>query len=251
MVLGNYISQVMSAFQSFAYAATEDPHAALIIAVAYAEGTWVVAVDIEYVLPIANPPIYDNFTAIPAIENNLRIGDLTDFVEQYNASNPSGLRELYSTATFAVSAELLDKLNTIFQTLVEEVADAAGLVPALVWQPITLAQIRQMQKNGGNALGLVPEEAPLMLANVAIMWESASDDARISALNQNWQSQAQALAKSMGLSNKYFYMNYADKSLDIYDGYNATNKARLLSVSEKYDPFRVFSTLETGYFVLD
>ena len=46
-------------------------------------------------------------------------------------------------------------------------------------------------------------------------------------------------------------MNYGNKVQDVVAGYGAQNKAKLLSISKKYDPSGVFEKLQPGYFKLN
>lgn len=43
-------------------------------------------------------------------------------------------------------------------------------------QVITTGQLSHMTKYGGNTLGVSVADGPLILLNLAIMWENASDD---------------------------------------------------------------------------
>lgn len=57
-------------------------------------------------------------------------------------------------------------------------------------------------------------------------------------------------AKNAGVYDPFVYMGDATafQTKNFYDGYGATNKAKLLSISRKYDPFRVFQKLLPGGF---
>ncbi len=71
-------------------------------------------------------------------------------------------RETYTTATFKNSAVLQVKILDLFVAEMEGVLNAAGILPALVMQPITKAVISHMSKNGGNALGIEEADGPLI-----------------------------------------------------------------------------------------
>lgn len=72
-----------------------DPYAQVIIAYAYAQSldTYVIASDLQYGKPVVNPPILQNFTAVPgAVVSTLRIVDLPSLTIEFNNTNPGGFR---------------------------------------------------------------------------------------------------------------------------------------------------------------
>lgn len=48
----------------------------------------------------------------------------------------------------------MDQMVAIYQSEVEKVKDALGIVPSIIFQPITTAITSHFSKNGGNAVGL-------------------------------------------------------------------------------------------------
>jgi FAD/FMN-containing dehydrogenase len=86
---------INNAFYWLGINAPSDPYAQVIIAYAYVQSAdlYVIASDLQYSKPVANPPILQNFTAVPgAIADTLRITNLTDLTVEFNNSNPSGYR---------------------------------------------------------------------------------------------------------------------------------------------------------------
>jgi hypothetical protein len=57
-----------------------------------------------------------------------------------------------------------------------------------------------------------------------------------------------AKAKASGLDSPFLYMNYASQFQSVVPSYGAVNHAKLVSIANKYDPERVFQTLQPGYF---
>ena len=55
----------------------------------------------------------------------------------------------------------------------------------------------------------------------------------------------------MDADYKYIYQNYASQNQDVFAGYGAANKQRLIDISRKYDPEQIFQTLQPGYFKLN
>lgn len=86
---------INKAFESFAIHSPEDPYAQVITAYAYAQaqGIFVIASDLQYGKPVVNPPVLQNFTAVPGpIMDTLRIVDLPSLTQEFNATNPYGFR---------------------------------------------------------------------------------------------------------------------------------------------------------------
>lgn len=155
-------ASIYKAFYNFANNAPNDPDAALITAAALAQGQYIFSNDYEYAKPVVNPPIFHEFTSIPNITDTMRIASMSELARELNASNPAGFRETYTTATFKNSAELQVKILDIFHEEVEGIKDAKGILPALVMQPITKDMISHFPKRGGNALGIVESDGPLI-----------------------------------------------------------------------------------------
>lgn len=153
-----------SAFYHMNTNAPSDPYAAVILAYAYvqAEDIYAIASDLQYGKPVVNPPILSNFTAVPgAIASTLRITNLTGLTQEFNASNPGGFRETYWTATVKNSATLMAEIIQIYMEEVATIKKVSGILPALVFQPITTDMTSHFSKNGGNALGFSDKDGPL------------------------------------------------------------------------------------------
>ncbi|OAQ99364.1 hypothetical protein LLEC1_01072 [Akanthomyces lecanii] len=240
------------AFESFAIKSPEDDYAQIITAYAYAQtqGVYVIASDLQYGKPVANPPVLRNFTAIPgAIASTLRVVDLPSLTQEFNATNPYGFRKTYWTFTFKNSAAVMDDIVAIYTEEVEKVKDAPGIVPSAVFQPITTSMTKHFSKNGGNPLGL-EGQGPLTLVNIDISWTRIADDKRIMAAAQAIVDRSVTAAKARGLDHPYLYQNYASQKQDVFASYGEANFAKLRRISKKYDPDQVLQRLQPGYFKL-
>ncbi|KAL8772550.1 MAG: hypothetical protein Q9209_002211 [Squamulea sp. 1 TL-2023] len=242
---------IYKAFENFANDASQDSDAALITAYAYLQGEYIFANDYDYAKPTPNPPIFHEFASITNATDSMRTTTLSDLTRELNASNPGGFRETYTTVTFKNSAELQLKILDIFVNEAESIIDAAGILPALVMQPITLPMIRLFRKNGGNALGIAEEDGPLILMNLAIMWSDRADDERIIAAADRVIERSRDVARGMNLDHRYIYQNYASLKQNVFAGYGEENQRRLIEISRKYDPDQVFQILQPGYFKLN
>ncbi|MCJ1461410.1 hypothetical protein MMC07_000007 [Pseudocyphellaria aurata] len=241
---------IINAFDNFANNASQDPDAALILTFDYIQGQFVWGNDYEYAKPVVNPPIFHEFMEIENISSTMRIANLTDLTQEIRAGSPDGYRNTYSTATFKNSRMLLSKVLEIFASEIEDIKDVADILASLVIQPITKPMISHFSKNGGNALGLVESDGPLILMLVAFRWSSADDDARMYATSDRIIDTSIAAAKEMHLDHRYIYQNYASHRQDVFAGYGPVNHDRLVQISRKYDPNQIFQTLQPGYFKL-
>ncbi|KAJ6440053.1 FAD binding domain-containingprotein [Purpureocillium lavendulum] len=262
---------VNNAFYHLAINSPSDPDGQIIIAYAYAQaqGVFVIATDLQHATPVANPPIFENFTSIPgAVADTLRVTDLAGLTLEFNATNPGGFRQTYWTYTVGNDPDLMSEMVAIYMDEVNKIKDAPGLVPSAVYQPITTGMTKQFSKNGGNPLGLAGQgplngrsQAPLytfmlllltllLVVNIAISWSNAADEERVLAAGKNMVDRSVAAAKARGLDHPYLYQNYASQQQNIFPSYGSDNYAKLKAISAKYDPARVWQKLQPGYFKL-
>lgn len=167
-----------------------------------------------------------------------------------NQGLTDGLRQTQWDVTFKVNRDLFTFLVNTFYADLPVVQDATGFFPSISIQAITAGQLKGMQKNGGNALGLNPEKGPFFVMNMSARWAEASDDARILAFFSSIIKKVKDEALSKGLDNEYIYMNYASQFEDPIGSYGAANVKRLKAVSAKYDPASIFINLMPGHFKL-
>jgi hypothetical protein len=87
---------VNQAFTDFVNNNGEDIFAAVILAYAFVQSAdiFIIAGDFQYGKPVVNPPILQNLTAIPNIGSTLRITSLSNLTLEFEASNPSGFRQV-------------------------------------------------------------------------------------------------------------------------------------------------------------
>jgi hypothetical protein len=244
---------VVNAFTNLGFNSPKDPNAAQIMSFAYAQSAdlEIASADLQYAKPVANAPIFSEYLAIPALQDNTRVRTLTDLTEQFNSVNPNGLRETYWTATYKLNHDLVTAIQNIFFDELNSIKDVQGIVPAVTLQVITQGMLAQMSKNGGNPLGLTAASGPYLLLNPNVQWTNAADDARVIGAYSRIISRSDAEAKSRGLYEDYLYMNYASQYQAVVPSYGPANQQRLKQVSARYDPTGVYQKLQPGYFKLD
>lgn len=243
-------TSIFAAFNNFATNSDTDVDAALIASAVFYEGEYLYALDVEYAKPLVNPPIFHEFSDIPSFSSSMRITNLTDLTTELNVVNPNSFREKWASFTVRNSPVLQSKILDIFVEENNVVAETSGLLNALVMSPVTASTISKFSQRGGNALGISVSDAPLILVGLSIRWLLSSDDASINRMADNIVGRSVAVAKEMGLDNRYIYQNYGSSDQDVFAGYGEENLAKLRAVSRKYDPKGVFQKLQPGYFKL-
>jgi hypothetical protein len=242
----------IDAFVNLGVNSANDTKAAQFIAITLnaASGTKVAIAELEYADPVAEPAIFEEYRKIPAFSDTTKLDTLAYFTQQLNVSNPKGYRETFWTASSKLDREMV---QFVFDVSFEEFAkirDVQGIVPANTLQIITVPQLTQMQKKGGNALGLKPADGPIFLINLSTRWDKTEDDDRVMQANANVVRRMEEEAKRRDMVNDYLYMNYASQYQDVIGSYGDSTE-RLKSVAKKYDPTAVFQKLQPGYFKLD
>jgi hypothetical protein len=251
--LENQFPALMSAFAGVIKNSPTDPNAGPgWIALLENNGTRLAATELYYAKPNGGTaPIWKAINNLTAISDTTQNRLLADYTTELATSNPYGLRETYYGLTVHADASLLTAAQNVFYNNLPMTANVTGANPVMVIQGITSGMIAQMQKNGGNPLGISNSDAPLYLIHIPCWWENASDDATVYSFITTVLSQLKAAATKIGKQNDYIYMNYGGVFEDVIASYGAANKARLKSIAAKYDPQGVFQILQPGYFKLD
>ncbi|KAF4338959.1 FAD binding domain protein [Fusarium beomiforme] len=198
-----------------------------------------------------NATIWKDFNNIEAISDTTEDRVLADWAKEIMNDSPPGLREVYYAMATKVDHDILTFARDYFFKTVPTVSGIPGILPAFVIQGITTPQLKQMQKNGGNTLGIHPDGGPLFLLNLSARWKNKSDDAAIYSWISDIFEAISKEAKRRGVNSNYVYMNYASQYQDVIASYGADNKVKLKSIAKKYDPQQVFQKLQPGYFKLD
>jgi FAD/FMN-containing dehydrogenase len=241
----------INAFVNLGINAANDTKAAQFFALAadVASGTQIGVGQLEYADPIAAPPVFEQWRQVPAFQDTTQLNTLAYFTQQLNESNPKGFRNTYWTASAKLDRQMVEYTTNITFDEISKILDVPGIVPANTLQVITVPQLTQMQKKGGNALGLRPTDGPILLINLSTRWDNAEDDARVLQANANVVRRFEQEAARRGMDEKYLYMNYASQYQDVIGSYK--DNAKLKSIAAKYDPKQVFQILQPGYFKLN
>ena len=199
------------------------------------------------------PETFEHYRQIEAWEgDSYELLPMTNFTVRLDGSNPYGYRNSMYTFSFKPSAELEDKLATLYEEAAEkDVEGPNGFV--VVMQPLSKAAIAGMKRHGGNVLGLKEEDGPLVIWLLPFMWKHAKDDEIVRTVARELLRKSEEAAKELGLLHRWKYINYAEESQDAYMGYGIENLMWLKQLQKKYDPEGIFTNggLNSGYFKLN
>lgn len=241
---------LLSALVSLNERQAEDPDCAAIVSYLYYSSMklWLMNLNLENRAPVANPAALKNFTDAPTISSSLRTTTLANLTDELEASQPAGDRQSFFTLTVRNDAAVLATLCALFREEVEAVATTSvpSIFPSLSFQAISTATMSHFAKAGGNSLGLSPADGPLILLTIGLTWAGAAADAAMDVMAKNFVRRGAAAAKAAGADHPFLYLNYADVSQDVFEGYGAVSKAQLLATHQKWDSKNVFTELQPG-----
>ncbi|CAK4034341.1 FAD-binding domain-containing [Lecanosticta acicola] len=246
----------IEALYHYAYNAPKDIDSALYVAFAYSQlplGSYLIVSELTQAANIPNPPIFENFTSLPdrLFSTLRRDTDMPSLAREINAAEPNGFRETYWTRTFTLpSSEIIYDVLEIFQDEVEAIKHVLGCLPALTLQIIPENVMGHFAQNGGNALGISPDQGPLLLVDITVQWSDAGKDDAVLGAARNAINRSVARAKEIGAYHPYIYQNYAAQEQEVFEGYGEENLEQLRQISKRWDPEGVFQVLQPGYFKL-
>jgi hypothetical protein len=206
---------------------------------------------------ISPPAVFSPFHDVPALSVNTRMANVSRLSRDIEQAFGGRTTWWDTTVAATASPNLLLDIVPLFEahvTRLRAVAEPVNstMTPFMVFQPITLNILQAMQVNGGNALGLKPEDGPIMIVQVNVMWSSPLLDAAVEESCGRLIREIDTLAAERGARSKngYIYMNYAGRPQDVYAGYGLESLARLRKTARKWDPNGEFRKLWKGYFKL-
>lgn len=152
--------------------------------------------------------------------------------------------------TVKADVETLTTGGDIWCEELEPVKDAAGLMCSYTLQPYPVSQLEKIHAAGGNVLGLIPSNGPLVNILLLTYWTDKSDDGRVIAFMQRALRRIEQNADTRGQLIPYIYWNYAFSHQKALQSYGEGNVQKLQEASKKYDPRGVFQEGCPGGFKL-
>ena len=199
--------------------------------------------------PASVPAVFQPFEAIPDLQNKNATLTVSAMLDVY--PDPAGFRKgWWDTSISADAPEVLQQVIANYGTWVaNNFADKPEVVAVLLIQPVALSTIQHMQKNGGNSLHLSPSIGAQMKINTYITWSNASLDAFVENAATQLVSETEQLAiDGDAFDGGFRYMNYAERTQDVYGRYGAGALPELQAAAAKYDPQQVLKKQWKGYF---
>lgn len=243
--------QLVQAFNDFAASSTPDEKAHIIVATSWSAGRETGVSNIYHANPVAAPPSLKPFTLIqPQYFSSLRQDSLLGFTKEQSAFSTDGARQLYFTTTFRLDVQFMLDVRGLWLEALEPLQAVPGLTLSLVFQPLTRAMLSRSAQLGGNALGLTPDDGPLVITLLNSVHTNPSDDDRIINAILVLIRNIEAAALRKGKAARYRFTNYAYKDQRPLEGYGRQSLALLQAVSRKYDPNAFFQRLVPGGFKL-
>ncbi|KAN0094203.1 FAD-binding domain containing protein [Hyaloscypha variabilis] len=248
------ISDWLNAYLSTLEKEQYDLDAQLIGALAYVPklDIWTALANNIHTKPTINPPVFSAFRKLPHVYSSNRLANFSAFHKELNDWNEGGFRQIWGALTIKPSFPLMQELLSIFLEESNSIKHIKDIIPSTVFQAITADEISHMSSNGGNCLGLLPSDAPLIISSFTIGYSGTPggrEDEVVSAVGRRVRERWERVAKEMGLWHPYVYINYADVEQDVFAGYGEENREKLRQIQRKWDPEGVFGErLQPGGF---
>ncbi|KAI0105083.1 hypothetical protein GGR51DRAFT_202935 [Nemania sp. FL0031] len=214
-----------------------------------------VAVIFIYSEPVAQAPeafsAFLSSTAVPPVVvalsgTNLTYHELDVILGSVVLPGPA--RHDYRACSVRLDADLTQAVYSFWREKAVEVHNATGANQTFVLQYIGPNLIQQGRNKGGNPLN-IPTGAQQWWTTVAD-WTNAADDALVRSVSIETTAQWKKLGAKRGSSLPFFFMNDASRDQDPLASYGPESLAKLKQVAARYDPNRVFQTLQHSGFLL-
>jgi len=151
-----------------------------------------------------------------------------------------------SSSPIRLDKQLILDLQGLYNKTIESIKTVSGLTLSMVFQPLTKHMLQQSALQGPNALGLSPEDGPLLITLLNSVHTNAADDMKVIEAVTCLLSKIEGLARQRGLAERYRFLNYTHKTEDVIESYGAENVEFLQAVSKRYDPSGFFQSRVPG-----
>jgi len=236
-----------------------DPLAHIVPQVIQQGDATVGAVILYYDAPnVEKPDCFAPFFDIPAVSSSVGFTTHAAFADETGKLVVDGINNMFIAGTHVGKTyeDLLRGVQIVNDKFLERVPALQAIVPAedlilvcVDWQPIGDLWLAGSQASnpGGNALDFDPQAKGTYMAWAEVVeWNGTQYDEQVHAWVKETTWAIGNATQEAGVWDPFTYMGDATYFQDIYDGYGAENKQRLLDVSRQYDPERVFQKLLPG-----
>ncbi|OBT50990.1 hypothetical protein VE04_07938 [Pseudogymnoascus sp. 24MN13] len=206
---------------------------------------------------VSYPACFAPFTSIPSIGNTLDFKTVSQFALQTGVVVTPNINDIFVAGTIVGNSDtqLLQGIQIINDTFFAALPALYAQIPAgnisiieLDWQPIGSLWLNASASKGGNALGLHSSKGTYLCYAEVVEWIGSSYDNIVAEWTESTTYAINNATKAAGLYDSFNYMGDAAGFQSMFTGYGAANEAKLLSISRKYDPSRLFQNLMPGGF---
>ncbi|GKT52211.1 FAD-dependent monooxygenase yanF [Colletotrichum spaethianum] len=205
----------------------------------------------------ANSTAFDAFSQFPTLAPATK--DSLTLSQSANSSQlPGNTRNVGAgPLTIANDPRVMRYCIEQHTSLVEDLKTTLGLQNfsiILDFQPLPSYFADIGVRKGGNMLGLERNLRNKVLVVPGVTLQTSNSESQYPGVYQQVAAMAQriqAFAKSVGSSEDFTYLNYADTTQDPLGSYGAANVKHIRKVANKYDPYSFFQRRVPGGFKID
>ncbi|OPB41126.1 FAD binding domain protein [Trichoderma guizhouense] len=208
------------------------------------DGNNVYAVITSHSNPQSDTAAFDDIKSLTPLASTTQIRSLKNLCDEMDSQNEPGFRFRTSSLSVKFDLSTLEQIDAIHKESVALLKDCDGFVPSILYQPLLRSMLPRDEI--GNALGIKPEDTPLIIIAILWRWTDIQHDKMIFDVADQFVDKVEKAARAQGTFYPYQYLNYAARHQDVYGSYGEENRKRLLEIKAKYDPEDLMSTLRPG-----
>ncbi|PTB47808.1 hypothetical protein M431DRAFT_525901 [Trichoderma harzianum CBS 226.95] len=236
---------VFNAFNKFVHDGSDPSTEAFMLATdAAKDGNSVYAVITSHSNPQSDTAAFDDIKSLTPLASTTQIRSLKNLCDEMDSQNEPGFRFRTSSLSVKFHLSTLEQIDAIHTDSVALLMDCDGFVPSILYQPLLGSMLPRDEI--GNALGIKPEDTPLIIIAILWRWTDVQHDKMIFDVADQFVNKVEKAARAQGTFHRYQYLNYAARPQDVYRSYGEENRKRLLEIKVKYDPEDLMSTLRPG-----
>ncbi|RAL04558.1 FAD-binding oxidoreductase [Aspergillus ibericus CBS 121593] len=193
---------------------------------------------------------YQDFLALPSIMDTTKLTTIPDVVSEYDIAPPDYYNTFF-TATLKNNPLIVTKAAELHSTLVttlRTLIPTNDFITQCLLQPLPTLFGHLSTHSGDNIMGVSAQPVNGLLFVAVVMVRTPELEAIVYPMVREWVDTVKSYAATLDGNLDWVYLNYADGSQKVLEGYGAENVRRMREVAGKYDPGRVFQRLCRGGF---
>ncbi|KAI2782825.1 putative oxidoreductase [Daldinia loculata] len=241
------IDEQLEAFVGLNSAESYDEYASLITSLGYAGGrkTFILN-NIEYTKAEENPPVFEPFMKISAMDEKVRISSMAEMAVEQGSYSKNGRRQLFVTITHKSTLPMLKAVYLKWNKSIETIKGVRGIVWAISLEPLPPAIYARSATS--NVFGLSDRSDALVITLLTVFWRNEADDLKVEMAARGLFKEIEDDAKRLGAYDPFIYPNYAAPWQDPIASYGDESLRKLQRVRMDVDPKGVFSRQVPGGF---